>query len=180
MDKTAIKIVREYIETHLDKSDSKPQFEVYTVWKAKVLQNWKYLLSSTLYDGMYYEATYNGDKNEWYLDAYKKFENKTIYGSKAMPSGSEKPNSRELQTDCDTCKWKHIADEAHCGLCGCAGIDNYEPQANADQRIQSVERVETMSCQECRWHNDGNCTWASMCRCEYEPKTEPQTGREDE
>lgn len=33
----------------------------------------------------------------------------------------------ESQTDCDTCRWKHIADDVHCGLCGCAGIDNYEP-----------------------------------------------------
>ena len=80
MDKTAINIVREYILGHLDKSDPVPEFEVYTVWKAKVLQNWKYLLSSTLSDGMYYELTYNGDKDEWYLDAYKKFQNCIIAG----------------------------------------------------------------------------------------------------
>lgn len=78
MDKRAISIVTEYINDHLDKSDGTVNFEVYTVWKVKVLQNWKYLLSSTLPDGMYYELTYNGDKNEWYLDAYKKFENKVI------------------------------------------------------------------------------------------------------
>lgn len=42
------------------------------------MQNWKYLLASTLPDGMYYELTYNGDKKEWYLDAYKKFENVVI------------------------------------------------------------------------------------------------------
>lgn len=80
MDETAIKIVRTYIESHLDKSDGPIGFEVYTVWKAKALQNWKYLLSSTLPDGMYYELTFNGDKNEWYLDAYKKFENVVIKG----------------------------------------------------------------------------------------------------
>lgn len=78
MDDVAIKIVRDYILKHLDKSDQPPQFEVYTVWKSKVLQNWKYLLSSTLPDGMYYELTYNGDEQEWYLDAYKKFENVVI------------------------------------------------------------------------------------------------------
>ena len=78
MDEKALKIVRDYIEEHLDKSDEKPEFEVYTVWKCKVLQNWKYLLSSSLFDGMYYELTYNGDKDEWYLDAYKKFENRCI------------------------------------------------------------------------------------------------------
>ena len=75
MDNKAIEIVKNYIENHLDKSDEHPEYEVYTVWKCKALQNWKYLLSSTLYDGMYYELTYNGDKTEWYVDAYKKFEN---------------------------------------------------------------------------------------------------------
>lgn len=78
MDEQALQLVRDYILKHLDKSDQPPQFEVYTVWKSKVLQNWKYLLSSTLPDGMYYELTYNGDKQEWYLDAYKKFENVVI------------------------------------------------------------------------------------------------------
>ena len=78
MDNKAIAIVEKYIYNHLDRSDPIPDFEVYTVWKSKVLQNWKYLLSSTLSDGMYYELTYNGDKQEWYLDAYKKFENKCI------------------------------------------------------------------------------------------------------
>ena len=71
-------IVSDYIYAHLDKSDKIPDFEVFIVWKCKILQNWKYLISSTLYDGMYYELTFNGDKNEWYLDAYKKFENKVI------------------------------------------------------------------------------------------------------
>lgn len=78
MDDNAQKIVRDYIMDHLDKSDEVPKFEVYMVWKCKVLQNWKYLISSTLFDGMYYEVTYNGDKDEWYLDAYKKFDNQCI------------------------------------------------------------------------------------------------------
>ena len=42
------------------------------------LQNHKALLSTTLPDGMYYEITYNGDKKEAYLDAYKKFENRVV------------------------------------------------------------------------------------------------------
>lgn len=78
MDEKALQIVRDYIEDHLDKSDPKPEFDVYTVWKAKALQNWKYLISSTLFDGMYYELTYNGDEKVWYLDVYKKFENKVV------------------------------------------------------------------------------------------------------
>lgn len=85
MDNKAIKIVTDYINEHLDNkyrflniSDCIPQFEVFCVWKCKALQNWKWLLSSTLFDGMYYEVTYNGDKKEFYLDAYKKFENRCI------------------------------------------------------------------------------------------------------
>ena len=71
-------IVLEYIQRHLDKSDDVPNIEIYTVWKCKILQNWKFLISSSLLDGMYYELTFNGNKNEWYLDAYKKFENQVI------------------------------------------------------------------------------------------------------
>ena len=78
MDTEAILLVEEYIMEHLDKSDPEPEFDVFIVWKCKALQNWKYLLSSTLADGMYYEMTYNGDEKEWYLDAYKKFENRRI------------------------------------------------------------------------------------------------------
>ena len=78
MDTEAIMLVEDYAARHLDKGDQDIEFETYIVWKAKILQNWKYLISTTLADGMYYELTYNGDKKEWYLDAYKKFENVVI------------------------------------------------------------------------------------------------------
>lgn len=78
MEARALEIVKEYIISHLDKSDPVPEFEVYSVWKVKALQNWKFLISSSLPDQMYYELTYNGGKKEWYLDAYKKWENVTI------------------------------------------------------------------------------------------------------
>lgn len=80
MDEKALAIVKQYAEEHFDKTDGIPYFEVYIVWKCKALQNWKYLLSTTLLDCMYYELTYNGDEDEWYLDAYKKFENRVIKG----------------------------------------------------------------------------------------------------
>lgn len=75
MDVQALGIVTGYIRKHLDVTDGTIDYKVYVVWKCKALQNWKWLLSSSLPDGMYYELTYNGDKKEWYLDAYKKFEN---------------------------------------------------------------------------------------------------------
>ena len=70
--------VRNYVINHLDKSDTVPNFDVYIVWYCKTLQNWKALLSTTLFDGMYYELTVNGDKDEAYLDAYKKWDNNCI------------------------------------------------------------------------------------------------------
>ncbi len=78
MDNEAVKIIEEYAREIIDKNSFNTAFEVYIVWKCKALQNWKYLLSTTLADGMYYELTYNGDKREWYLDAYKKVENRRI------------------------------------------------------------------------------------------------------
>ncbi len=71
-------IVRDYAIEHLDKTDTVPPFDVFVVWSCKTLQNNKALLSTTLSDGMYYEITYNGDKQEAYLDAYKKFENRVV------------------------------------------------------------------------------------------------------
>lgn len=51
---------------------------VYVVWFCKTLQHAKALLSTTVPDAMYYEVTYNGDKNEIYFDPYKKIDNQTI------------------------------------------------------------------------------------------------------
>lgn len=51
---------------------------VFIVWSCKTLQNNKALVSTNISDGMYYELTYNGDKKELYLDAYKKWENKCL------------------------------------------------------------------------------------------------------
>ena len=70
-------LVSEYTNNHVDKSDNitVPPQDVFVVWSCKTLQNNKALLSTPLFDGMYYECTYNGDKNEIYFDAYKKLEN---------------------------------------------------------------------------------------------------------
>lgn len=71
------KLIVDYINENRDVTDSKEitEDDVYVVWISKVLQNNKALLSTTLSDGMYYEITHNGDKDEIYLDAYKKWEN---------------------------------------------------------------------------------------------------------
>lgn len=75
-----IQLVKDYANEHLDKSDNIQitEDDVFIVWLCKTLQNHKALASTTLHDGMYYEITYNGDKKQIYLDAYKKFENRCI------------------------------------------------------------------------------------------------------
>lgn len=73
-------VVRDYANEHLDKTDEKiiTEDDVYVVWYCKGLKNHKALLSMTLFNGMYYECTFNGEKEEIYLDAYKKWENQCI------------------------------------------------------------------------------------------------------
>ena len=76
----AIKTVMDYFNNRVEKTDKVEitEKDVYIVWYCKTLQNHKALLSTTISDGMYYELTYNGDKKELYLDAYKKWENRCI------------------------------------------------------------------------------------------------------
>lgn len=77
MQEKARRIVAEYFNEHVDVTDHKKITvdDVYVVWFAKTLQNWKALVSTNIPDGMYYEITHNGDKNETYVDVYKKWEN---------------------------------------------------------------------------------------------------------
>ena len=87
-DKQFIKLckdeIKNYTNNRLDKTDGVQITEdnVFIVWSCKALQNWKALVSTTLSDGMYYEVTHNGDKNETYIDAYKKWENFVVKHNK--------------------------------------------------------------------------------------------------
>ena len=76
----AIRIVMDYYNSRVEKTDDFhiTEEDVYIVWFCKTLQNWKAFVSTNVSDGMYYEVSYNGDKMETYLDAYKKWENVRI------------------------------------------------------------------------------------------------------
>ena len=80
MQEKAKQIVVDYFNDNVDVMDNKNITidEVFVVWFAKTLQNWKALVSTTVSDGMYYEITHNGDKNETYVDVYKKWDNFTV------------------------------------------------------------------------------------------------------
>ena len=72
--------VADYANKLLDKTDGKhiTEEDVYIVWMCKTLKNSKALASTTLFDGMYYELTFNGHSGELYVDAYKKWDNFTV------------------------------------------------------------------------------------------------------
>lgn len=76
------KVVADYFNEHRDVTDSQElrAEDVYVVWYSKTLQNHKGLFSTPMSDGMYYEITYNGDADEAYIDAYKKWENFKVAG----------------------------------------------------------------------------------------------------
>lgn len=45
--------------------------DTFVVWSCKILQNNKALIGTDI-DASYYEATFNGDREELYLDVYEK------------------------------------------------------------------------------------------------------------
>lgn len=55
---------------------------LHITWFSKTLQNHKALVMSTdsLFDKTYWEVTYNGDKDEYYVDKYIKQSNTVILG----------------------------------------------------------------------------------------------------
>lgn len=65
-----------------DLIDVSPE-DMYVVWFAKTLQNWKALVSTDVVDDHYFEVTYNGDKKEAYVDLYIKESNVAVKDSDA-------------------------------------------------------------------------------------------------
>ena len=80
MQEKAKQIVVDYFNKNVEVTANKKitADDVFIVWFSKTLQNWKALVSTTVSDGMYYEITHNGDKDETYVDVYKKRDNYTV------------------------------------------------------------------------------------------------------
>lgn len=70
-------LVRDYTNENLDETNVMIVTEdVFVVWDCYILGNIKALFATSLRDGMCYEVTYNKQKDEIYLDAYRKTENR--------------------------------------------------------------------------------------------------------
>ena len=83
-----VQLVKKVVSDHHNASNDPgysqiTEDDVYIVWSCKTLQNNKALASATGRNVMYYELTYNGDKDELYVDAYVKKENVCIKNPEA-------------------------------------------------------------------------------------------------
>ena len=75
--KEFIKRSKDIVLEYLNMTDRSVD-EVYVVWSCKTLQNKKAILSTDLVNGILFEITYTGDKEETYVDVYKKEKNYVV------------------------------------------------------------------------------------------------------
>lgn len=71
-------VLKHYNRFYVDKGSDLLISEISVVWCSKTLQNWKACLVTSFVDNLYFEVTHNGDKNETYLDCYRKISNEVI------------------------------------------------------------------------------------------------------
>lgn len=67
--------VQQWLAHNVDNIDGISTDDIFVVWYSKTLQNHKALLA-TRFTNHYFECTFNGDKDEMYMDVYDKLENK--------------------------------------------------------------------------------------------------------
>ncbi len=73
-------IVRDYVNEHLDTATKRKITEdyVYCMWLWKRPENTRALLGAVTFDEMFFEITFDKNKSEMHLNAYKEIENKCI------------------------------------------------------------------------------------------------------
>lgn len=77
--KLAARKVAEYENSRFDITRNNiDRDDVFCVWSCKTLQNNKCLMSAPHKGAYYYEFTMNGNKEEIYMDVYKKVVNKPL------------------------------------------------------------------------------------------------------
>jgi hypothetical protein len=78
-DRARYLVLDQYNQNHMPLGSELHISEVYVTSFTKTLQNWKALVATEVFnDGLYFEVTHNGDKNETYIDTYSKVSNVAI------------------------------------------------------------------------------------------------------
>lgn len=68
-DEDALRVVEDYIRNTYNINSY--LYKSFVVWKCKTIQNVKFIVGTT-WDNSICELTFNGDKNELYIDVYEK------------------------------------------------------------------------------------------------------------
>ena len=77
MENKVLELVREYFRHNIESDIPYYQINLFIVWSCYILGNRKYLVGASNSD-LYFEITYNKDKDEWYIDQYIKVKNTCI------------------------------------------------------------------------------------------------------
>lgn len=76
-DEDALKVVKDYFKNIYGyRTDNDIPFNLFVVWKCKTIQNVKFIVGTS--NNHLIELTFNGDKDELYIDVYKKERKVTI------------------------------------------------------------------------------------------------------
>ena len=62
------------VEYYKNKNIDVDKYNIFVVWYCKTIQNHKAILGAYVEDNLLFEATYNGNKGEIYLDVYNKID----------------------------------------------------------------------------------------------------------
>lgn len=73
-----IGIAHEIVRERVAKQANGEFFDTFVVWSCKTLQNSKCMMSASIKGAPYFEITLNGDKQEIYVDTYRKESNECI------------------------------------------------------------------------------------------------------
>ena len=70
-DKDALGVIEDYIRNTYNINSY--LYRSFVIWKCKTIQNVKFIIG-TNFNNNIYELTFNGDKNELYIDVYEKID----------------------------------------------------------------------------------------------------------
>jgi hypothetical protein len=82
--KKAKDLVVDYFNARVDRPQDFliTEEQVFIIQFSKDLQNWKAIITTVLNDGIIYEVTYNGNRHEAYVCAYKKCGYRCVHDEK--------------------------------------------------------------------------------------------------
>lgn len=92
MTDTALTLVRDYIDAHIEKPAPDADYALYVISQATILGNFKCLIACTLQFGMLFDLTYDAEKRRWYMNVYKKTVSREFDATEVTHAVSEQQN----------------------------------------------------------------------------------------